>query len=128
MKRVLCLALSFGIGAMGQGWPRIDWQAWIGGLQSPTDIQNAGDGSGRLFVLEQVGRIRLISKDGVLAATPVLDIRARVRSGGELGLLGLAFPPGFTSKQYFYVNYTDLRTRTTISRFRIRGKMADPDS
>src|SRR5262245_61550072 len=74
-----------------------------GGFEMPTDIKTAGDGSGRMFVLEQRGRIRLI-KNGEVLSTPFLDIRARVACCDERGLLGIAFPPGFASKQYFYIN------------------------
>jgi uncharacterized protein (TIGR03437 family) len=99
----------------------------VRGLDSPVDITHAGDGSGRLFVLEQRGRVRLI-RNGALVTAPVLDIVARVQFGGEMGLLGIAFPPGFASKQYFYVNYVDRQRRTIISRFRIQGDTADPAS
>jgi uncharacterized protein (TIGR03437 family) len=75
------------------------------GLPAVTDIQSARDGSGRLFFVQQGGVIRLW-RNGNLAPRPFLDITAKVRSGGERGLLGLAFPPGFSAKQRFYVNYT----------------------
>lgn len=113
--------------ALGQGWPAVRWESFVGGLASPVDIQSPRDGSGRLFVLEQPGRIKLI-RNGALVSTPVLDISARVKFGGEMGLLGLAFPPEFARKQYFYVNYVDRQQRTTISRFRITGDVADPSS
>ena len=66
------------------------------GFTSPLDIQQAGDGSGRLFVVEQAGRIKIIQSGNVLG-TPYLDISTTVSSGGETGLLGLAFQPNFTS-------------------------------
>ena len=96
------------------------------GLNFPTHITHAGDGSGRLFVVEQDGRIRIV-KNGLLLPTPFLDITDRVLSGGEQGLLSLAFPPGFAAKGYFYVNYTrnlNLDGATVVSRFFIT---ADPD-
>jgi hypothetical protein len=55
-----------------------------GGLESPVYITGAGDGSGRLFIIEQVGRIRIV-KDGVLLATPFLDIRSLVASVASAG-------------------------------------------
>lgn len=70
------------------------------GIVAPTDIQNAGDGSGRLFLVQQGGQIRLLL-NGQVAATPFLDISTRISAGGERGLLGMAFPPDFTHKQYF---------------------------
>lgn len=96
----------------------------IGGFAQPVVITHAGDGSGRLFVVEQPGRIRII-KNGALLATPFLDISARLTSGGERGTLGLAFPPGFATKRYFYVNYTNLSGDIVIARFRVSAGNAD---
>jgi len=93
------------------------------GLRQPTDIQAAGDRSGRLFLAQQHGVIR-VWKDGALLPVPFLDIQNRTVAGGERGLLGLAFPPGFEIKQYFYVNYTDLAGDTVIARYRVS---ADPN-
>ncbi|MDZ4179722.1 MAG: PQQ-dependent sugar dehydrogenase, partial [Coriobacteriia bacterium] len=93
-------------------------------VNAPVGIENADDGTDRLFIIEQIGRIRLV-KDGVLAATPFLDISNKVSSGGERGLLGLAFPPGFGAKQYFYVNYTNLSGNTVLARYAVSA--SDPD-
>jgi glucose/arabinose dehydrogenase len=72
----------------------------------PVAIANAGDGSGRLFIVEQPGRIRIYSDTQLLAA-PFLNITNIVNSNGsEQGLLGLAFDPDFETNGYFYVNYT----------------------
>lgn len=79
-----------------------------GGLSLPVDIANAGDGSGRLFVVEQTGRIRII-QNGFLLTTPFLDLTtapAIVTSGGERGLLGLAFHPDYATNGYFFVYFT----------------------
>ena len=97
---------------------------FVSGLANPLDIARAGDGSGRLFVTEQAGRIRIV-RNGVLEARPFLDIASRVLSGGERGLLCAAFPPGFATKRYFYVNYTrNPDGATVVSRIRLT---ADPD-
>ncbi|WP_246329817.1 PQQ-dependent sugar dehydrogenase [Geomonas limicola] len=96
------------------------------GLNRPLTITNAGDSSGRLFVVEQGGTIRFI-RNGALASTPFLDISNLVnQSGGEEGLLGLAFPPGFPTRNSFYVNYTDRNGlgNTVIARFSLSS---DPD-
>jgi glucose/arabinose dehydrogenase len=86
------------------------------GLYLPVDIQNAGDGTGRLFVVERPGRIR-IAINGMLFQEPFLDITDRIRSNGsEQGLLGLAFHPDYETNGFFYVNYTD-RSATRSSRF-----------
>jgi glucose/arabinose dehydrogenase len=92
------------------------------GFVQPLFVTHAGDGSGRLFVVEKGGTIRLL--DGTL----VLDISDRVNaSGSEQGLLGLAFDPGPTT-DVFYVNYTDAQGDTVISRFRMTGDVADAGS
>ncbi len=77
------------------------------GISRPVALTHAGDGSGRLFVVEQAGRIRIVSKGGTLLATPFLDIRSRVSCCGERGLLGLAFHPKYETNRRFYVAYTD---------------------
>jgi uncharacterized repeat protein (TIGR01451 family) len=78
-----------------------------GGLAEPTGIANAGDGSGRLFVLERAGYIRVIT-NGVLLSTPYLTITNKVQSAhnDEQGLLGLEFDPNFETNGTFYINYT----------------------
>ena len=96
----------------------------IKGFSSPIGIGHAGDGSNRIFVVEQGGRIRII-KSGVLQPTPFLDIATRISSGGERGLLGLAFPPDYARKGYFYVNYTNPAGDTVISRFQRSASNAD---
>jgi len=97
-----------------------------GGFSQPTAITHAGDGSGRLFVLEQGGAIRII-RNGAVSPTPFLNISSLVTpTGGEQGLLGLAFPPGFAARGNFYVNYTN-RTgigNTVVARFALGS---DPD-
>ena len=72
----------------------------------PVFITHSGDNNGRLFVVEQTGRIRVIRK-GVLQSAPFLDLRSRVSTGSERGLLGLAFHPDYSWNRKFYVNYTD---------------------
>ena len=101
------------------------WQIIVSGLSAPVGITNAGDGSGRLFILEQAGVIRILKND-TLVPTPFLDIRDRVGSNGsEQGLLGLAFHPRYTENGYFYINYTDLNGNTVIARFSVSTD--DPD-
>jgi glucose/arabinose dehydrogenase len=89
----------------------------VAGLQRPIALRNAGDGSGRLFVVEQPGRIRIF-KDVALQSTPFLDIRDRVRdSANEQGLLGLAFHPDYENNGRFFVNYTDLGGDTVVAEY-----------
>jgi glucose/arabinose dehydrogenase len=87
------------------------------GLASPVFITPAGDGSGLLYVVEQAGVIRVVGADGSVAPAPFLDIVDRIASGGERGLLGLAFHPDYASNGRFFVNYTDLNGDTVISEF-----------
>ena len=71
------------------------------GLNSPLAIRHAGDGSGRLFIVERAGVIKILDHDGTLLPTPFLDIRAVVKSGGEQGLLGLDFHPRLRGQRLF---------------------------
>ena len=102
-------------------------------FDAPVDIQNAADGSNRLFVLEQEGSIRVFPNDpDVNSAEIFLDISDQVLYGGEQGLLGLAFHPNYEENGYFYLDYTasDPR-RTVISRFSVSSNdpnKADPNS
>ena len=89
-----------------------------GGFVNPVLVTNAGDGSNRLFVLEQAGVIRVI-QGGVTLPTPMLDLRGSITGGGERGLLGLAFDPNFPTYPYIYVNFTDRNGNTAISRYTI---------
>lgn len=78
------------------------------GLVWPVSVANAADGSGRLFIIEKAGRIRILNTAaGTLLPTPYLDITSLVdSSGSEQGLLGLAFHPDFKNNRKFYVYYT----------------------
>ncbi len=111
---------------VGQTFPdaaRYQWVEVARGLKSPVGLAASPDGTGRLFILEQEGVIRLW-QNGELSATPFLDIRDRVGSrGSEQGLLGIAFHPRYAENGYFYVNYTDGEGDTVIARFE-----ADPPS
>jgi len=107
------------------------WVTVATSLNQPVDIQDAGDGSGRLFIVERYGDIRIL-ENGQLLAAPFLDIRDRVTSlGVEQGLLGLAFHPQYASSGQFFVNYIDLNGNTVIARFRVSTSdpnLADPTS
>jgi glucose/arabinose dehydrogenase len=85
------------------------------GLQSPVHIASP-PGDGRLFIVEQRGRIRVF-KDGQLLSTPFLDIAAKVGCCGERGLLSVAFHPEFTTNGLFYINYTDVNGDTRVERY-----------
>jgi glucose/arabinose dehydrogenase len=87
------------------------------GLVSPVHVA-APPGDTRLFIVEQPGRIRIL-EDGQLLAGPYLDITTQVRSGGEQGLLSVAFHPDYASNGHFFVNYTDTRCDTRVVRFTV---------
>jgi glucose/arabinose dehydrogenase len=107
-------------------------QPFATGLSGPVGLANAGDD--RLFVIEQVGRIKVIQSDGTVLPTPFLNIISRVdSSSNEEGLLGIAFHPNYASNGYFYLNYTNTTNgtrRTRISRFEVTAdpNIANPDS
>jgi glucose/arabinose dehydrogenase len=107
------------------------------GFNRPLYVTHAGDGSNRLFVVEQGGRI-LILKDGVKLQTPFLDISSIISpeaaSGSgysERGLLGLAFHPDYADNGVFYINYTDREGTTIVARYLVSDSnpdLADPSS
>ena len=96
-------------------------------FSSPVDMQYAPDGTDRLFVLEQSGIIKVFENNGnTTTVKTFLDITDRVTSGGETGLLGLAFHPDYANNGYFYVDYTTPSPlRTHVSRFQVTS---NPDS
>ncbi len=109
---------------------RVRVEPVIEGLAAPVWLTHAGDGSGRLFVLEKTGTIRIV-RDGQLVEAPFLDIRDGVgSSANEQGLLGLAFAPDYAESGYFFVNYTDKNGDTVVSRFQVTSEadVADPAS
>ncbi|MEJ2085980.1 MAG: PQQ-dependent sugar dehydrogenase, partial [Acidobacteriota bacterium] len=94
-----------------------------GNYALPLLVTHAGDGSNRLFVVEQRGRIFVVDR-GRRVDAPFLDVSGRVGSGNEQGLLGLAFHPDYRSNGFFFVNYTDTGGDTVVSRFSVS---ADPN-
>ena len=112
----------------------VEFSAWqfnetASGFELPVQATHAGDGSGRLFVVEQNGRIRIL-RDGVINDEPFLDVSDRVKCCGEQGLFNIAFPPKYVDSQHFYVSYTNAAGETVISRFTNTSNhdIADPDS
>lgn len=113
---------------VNQRIPSIALKEIAHGLKNPVHITNAGDG--RLFVVEQAGVIRIIDQ-GRLLPQPFLDIRKRVDSGGEKGLLSVAFHPRYKDNGLFYVDYTTQQKglHTIIAEFKRRSdNQADPES
>ena len=98
-------------------------------LASPVAATHAGDQSGRLFIVLQAGQIVIFDGNSVLP-TPFLDIRTLVGSGGERGLLSVAFHPSYEVNGYFFVNYTDTDGNTVVARYQVSSdeNVADPAS
>ncbi len=103
----LCMPLSFG---------QVSMERVASGLSDPVFVTHAPGDFDRVFIVEQGGRIKIL-KNGVVLATPYLDITDRVVGGGEQGLLGLAFHPSYQSNGLFFVDYTDSSGVTHIAQF-----------
>jgi len=93
------------------------WKLIRSGFSSPVDVASARSQPNRLYVVEQEGVIRVLV-NGKLRRRPFLDVRSRVTSGGEQGLLSVAFHPNFARNRLFYVDYTDLNGNTRVVQFR----------
>lgn len=112
-----------GAQAPSDGTVRVALQLVASGLNFPLYL-TAPPGDPRLFIVEKGGTIRIV-KDGALLSTPFLDITPEVSTGGEQGLLGMAFDPSYTSSGRFIVHYTDVNGNTTVSAFHVSA--ASPD-
>jgi len=134
MKRLaLAILISLSTPLFAQNFELLSLEEFATGLSQPVGIVHAGDGSGRLFILEQTGLIKVV-KNGVINATPFLDLTGVIdNSQNEQGLLGLAFHPDYANNGYFYVNYTRdpgiPKDLTTVARYRVSADnpdVADP--
>src|ERR687898_1297098 len=94
------------------------------GFDQPVQVVDPGDGSGRLFVVEQPGRIRIVG-DGQVVPEPFLDITTLVGCCGERGLLSVAFHPDYANTGELFVNYTDRNGDTVVARYEV--STTDPD-
>src|SRR3990170_563576 len=114
------LVLRTGGSGQAAPLPAVALRQAADGLTNPVHLTHAGDRSGRLFVVEQAGRIRIL-KDGRLLPRPFLDIREKVTSGGELGLLSVAFHPRYPENGRFFVNYStgEDRLRSVVAEYRV---------
>ncbi len=120
MKNILFLA--FFSMALTNYSQNVNIAEFATGFSSPTAIEHAGDS--RLFVLERDGIIKILNVNGTVNTTPFLDLSVSISSGGERGLLGIAFHPEYSSNGNFYVNYTNTSGNTVVSRFTVS---ANPD-
>jgi glucose/arabinose dehydrogenase len=115
MKKILLLGITllslFGYSQI------IALQTFASGFNSPVEIANAGDS--RLFVVQQGGLIRVLNSNGSVNTTPFLNLSSIISTGGERGLLGLAFHPNYLTNGYFFVNYTNTSGNTVIARYSV---------
>ncbi|MCB0346519.1 MAG: PQQ-dependent sugar dehydrogenase [Bdellovibrionales bacterium] len=103
---------------------RVSMSLLTGDVVKPTYVGNAGDGSGRIFIVEREGRIRI--HDGMnLYPTPFLDISSQV--GGELeqGFHSIAFHPNFAANDRVFVSYSNLDGDSVVSEFAVQGSNPD---
>ena len=109
--------------------PSIVLQQIASGLAYPLAIVHPGDGSGRLFIALQQGKIVIYDGMQILPA-PFLDVTSLVSCCGEQGLLGVAFHPNYVSNGFFYINYTNTAGNTVIARYSVSANpsIADPGS
>ncbi|HSL72355.1 MAG TPA: PQQ-dependent sugar dehydrogenase, partial [Longimicrobiales bacterium] len=131
MMKVVVPALAVAALGCGEGEPilsqvpplvEVRLELIASGLTAPIHL-TAPSGDPRLFVVEQLGRIRIV-EDGQLSSVPFLDITNKVSFGGERGLFSLAFHPQYATNGYFFVNYTDVNGDTRVERYKVSS---DPD-
>ena len=125
-KPALCVLAALCLGSLGQpatAFAQLRASVYVTGLSTPLEfVQNPADPSVQ-YVVEQGGRIRVIV-GGALQAASFLDLTGQISSGGERGLLGLAFPPDFATSRRFFVNFTDPNGNTVVARFRAPSNAA----
>ncbi len=129
--KVFLLLLSFFTKASLAQPPVITYQPLITGLNRPIDIVDAGDGSNRLFIVEQPGTVRVWNGTSLLA-TPFTNIASRLSTGGgEQGLLSMAFHPRYDTNGYFFLYYTNTAGDIELARGKVSAadpNVANPDS
>lgn len=108
--------------------PKIALTQVAGGLDQPVHLVNAGDGSGRLYLVEQAGLVH-VWEDGSVADDPFMDVRDLVTtSGSEQGFLSLAFHPEFPERAEVYAGYTQTNGDSVVARFDVSNGQADVGS
>ena len=132
---IILVLILVSLVAVEPGWaaPAVHLQFVVSGLTAPLDFQSPRDGTGRFFIVEQAGTIRIVKGKKVLAPS-FLDISSIIVSGGETGLLGLAFHPQYKSNGRFFLNYTRRvsgQLQTAIAEYHVsptNPNLADPNS
>lgn len=113
-KLLFCLFLlsSFTFGQV------VAIQPFATGFTSPVEITHPANDS-RLFVVQQGGLIRILNSNQTINATPFLNLSTLISTGGERGLLGLAFHPNYATNGFFFVNYTNTSGSTVIAKYSV---------
>lgn len=128
-KHTLFLTLFYAMFSSAQP-AFLDTEEVVNGFSSPVGLTNADDGSNRIFVIQQGGQIKVV-ENNILLPNAFLDISTLITSGGESGLLGLAFHPDYSSNGFFFINYTDTNGDTVVARYTVSdndSNIADPNS
>ena len=115
MRIAALVAAALALWASGAAGGRRDFAQVAGGFDAPVYVTSAPGDPSTLYVVEQPGTIKIV-RDGQVAGT-LLDIRDRVKSGGEQGLLSIAFDSKYATNRKFYVNYTDAKGDTRVVEF-----------
>jgi hypothetical protein len=119
---VALVALAFGA-VCASGARAYSFQQVLGGLDSPVDVTFAPGEPDRLYVVEQPGRIRIV-ENGKVTGT-FIDLTSQIASGGERGLLSVAFHPQYATNHRFYVDYTDQNGDTRVAEYRSSNGVGD---
>jgi glucose/arabinose dehydrogenase len=120
----LAVPLAAVVASPAQAAPALDFVSRASGLNQPTQVTSARDGSPRMFVVEKSGLVRVYA-GGRLLARPFLDLRSRVRADGEGGLLSIAFHPRYRAHPVIWAAYTDTAGDLRVARFRARTASAN---
>lgn len=129
--RILCSVFFILFMLKAYAQPQLTFTPLFNNVSAAVDIKHAGDGSNRLFIVQQSGAIR-VYKNGALLATPFLNIASLIKyNGGEQGLLSIAFPPNYKQTGYFFIYYNASNENVTLARYRVstgNPDVADPAS
>jgi glucose/arabinose dehydrogenase len=108
--------------------PAFTWQIVADGFDQPVALLDAMDGSGRLFVVERRGLVRIL-QNGEVAPIPFLDLHDRIELTGSTsaGILGMAIHPNFSKNGFFYIHYTDARLHSVIARYQANPQRTNGD-
>jgi glucose/arabinose dehydrogenase len=110
----------------GKAAPSYSFSPYVTGLDSPVYVTTAPGDPDTLYVVEQTGAIRIV-RDGKIAGT-FLDVHRLIVSGGEQGLLSMAFGPQYATNHLFYISYTDVHGNSRVARYQASNGLGVPSS